>query len=184
MHSTCTLLYLCLYQLALTLPVSFVGMISTATAGGTVTNFSNRFTLTGMTGSFPPDVIVSNKNIVGTAGPATVNQVAEAPAAGKGTIDAGAWGTPYDEQLGPTRYAPMQPIPGTKITATNTKPLWPTSSVPIATTFLPPLGAKLVTTQTQPQTYKAASHANTVSSTSVMENYPDNLTGRGSIPSY
>lgn len=135
--------------------------MSTATVGGIITNFSNRFSLTGMTGTFPAAVIASNKNIAGTTGPDTINAIANQAAAG--TIDEGAWGTPYDEQVGPTRYAPMQPIPKTKITATNTDPLWPTSSVPIATTFLPPLGTKIVTTQTQAQTFSAASHHNTVS---------------------
>lgn len=138
--------------------------MSTAKTGGTITNFSDRFTLTGMTGVFPAAVIVSNKNIAGVDGPAAINQIAAAnPAQGSAVIDQGAWGTPYNEQEGPTRYAPMQPIPPTKITATNTEPLWPTSSVPIATTFLPVLGASIVTTLTQPQTYSAASHANTVS---------------------
>lgn len=139
-------------------------MIATAAAGGTVTNFSNRFTLTGMVGTFPAAVLESNKAIAGTAGPPTVKALAGQPAAGgAGAVDQGAWGTPYDEQVGPTRYAPMQPVPPTKITATNTEPLWPTSSVPIATTFLPVLGTAIVTTQTQPQTFKANSHANTVS---------------------
>lgn len=137
--------------------------MSVATVGGTITNFSNRFTLTGMTGVFPAAVVTSNKNIVGTAGPATINAIANQGGAAAGSIDEGAWGTPYDEQTGPTRYAPMQPIPGTKITATNTAPLWPKSEVPIATTFLPPLGTKLATTQTQPQTFSVASHHNTVS---------------------
>ena len=140
--------------------------MSTAKTGGTITNFSNRFTLTGMTGTFPPPVIASNQNIVGTDGPPAINQIAAAanPAQG-GSIDQGAWGTPYNLQAGPTRYAPMQPVPPTKITKTETKALWPTSSVRIATTFLPVLGTSIVTTQTQPQTYSAASHANTVSCT-------------------
>lgn len=117
-----------------------------------------------MTGTFPAAVIASNKNIVGTDGPAAVNQIAAAnPGAGGTSIDQGAWATPYNMQVGPTRYAPMQPVPPTKITKVDTAPLWPTSSVRIATTFLPVIGTAIVTTQTQPQTYSAASHANTVS---------------------
>lgn len=143
---------------------SFLGIMSTAKTGGTITNYSTRFTLTGMTGTFPAAVIASNKDIAGTDGPAAVNQIAAAnPGAGGGSIAQGAWGTPYNLQVGPTRYAPMQPIPPTKITKVDTAPLWPTSSVRIATTFLPVIGTAIVTTLTQPQTYSAASHANTVS---------------------
>jgi len=139
---------------------SFLGIVSTATAGGTVTNFSNRFTLTGMTGTFSAAVTTALKNVVGTTGPDRINQVAAAaPAAGAGAA-AGAWGTPYNEQEGLTRYAPMQPVPGTKITATNTVPLWPTSSVVLATTFLPV--PSIVTTLTQAGTFSVSSHANTV----------------------
>ena len=137
-------------------------MISTAKAGGTITNYSDRFTLTGMTGVFPAAVIASNKDIEGSAGPKAVNAIAGGDS--KATLDQGAWGTPYNLQEGPTRFAPMQPIPPTKIVKTDTKPLRPTSSVRIATTFLPVLGASIVTTLTQPQSFSAASHANTVSS--------------------
>jgi len=136
--------------------------MSVAKAGGTITNYSDRFTLSGMTGTFPAAVITANAAVTGTAGPPKVNQVAVAPAAGAGgAIDAGAWGTPYNLQSGAIRYAPMQPIPPTKITKVDVNPLWPTSSVPLATTFLPV--AAIPTTQTQPQTFSAASHANTVS---------------------
>jgi len=144
---------------------SFLGMISTATAGGTVTNYSNRFTLTGMTGVFAAAVTTGLTSVSGTTGPDTVNNVANAvTTAVAGTTVAtgtdGLWATPYNEQEGLTRYAPMQPIPGTKITATNTSPLWPTSSVVLASTFLPI--ASQLTTITQSGTYSASSHANTV----------------------
>ena len=136
-------------------------MLSTATAGGTVTNFSNRFTLTGMTGTFSAAVTTALATVSGTTGPATVNNVAQAPAAGaSGTAAEGVWGTPYNEQIGLTKYAPMQPVPPTAITATNTSPLWPTSSVVFATTFLPI--PSIVTTLTQANTFSVSSHANTV----------------------
>jgi hypothetical protein len=140
---------------------SFLGMISTATAGGTVTNFSNRFTLTGMTGVFSAAVTTALAAVSGTSGPATVNNVAAAGAAGgAGTAAEGAWGTPYNEQEGLTKYAPMQPVPPTAITATNTSPLWPTSSVVFASTYLPI--PSIVTTLTQANTFSVSSHANTV----------------------
>src|SRR5665213_310756 len=97
---------------------SFLGMLSVATAGGTVWNYSDRFTLTGMTGTFSATVAAAVLAVSGTAGPDTVNNVVAAGAAA-GTAAAGAWGTPYNLQTGLTKYAPMQPVPPTAITATN-----------------------------------------------------------------
>jgi hypothetical protein len=134
-------------------------MISVATAGGTVTNYSNRFTLTGMTGTFSQTVTDGLTSVTGTAGPDTVNDVTGA-AAGTASVAEGVWGTPYNLQTGLTKYAPMQPVPPTAITATNTSPLWPTSSVVLASTYLPI--PSVLTTLTQPQTFSVASHANTV----------------------
>jgi hypothetical protein len=134
-------------------------MISTAAAGGTVTNYSNRFTLTGMTGTFSQDVTNALLTVSGTTGPDTVNDVTGTSATT--AVEEGVWGTPYNLQTGLTRYAPMQPVPPTAITATNTSPLWPTSSVSLATTYL--AIPSIVTTLTQPQTFSVSSHANTVS---------------------
>jgi len=136
-------------------------MISVATAGGTVTNYSNRFTLTGMTGTFSQTVKTGLLTVSGTTGPDTVNNVVAAGAAASTAVDDGVWGTPYNLQTGLTKYAPMQPVPPTAITATNTSPLWPTSSVALASTYLPI--PSILTTLTQPQTFSVASHANTVS---------------------
>jgi hypothetical protein len=126
---------------------SFIKMLATATAGGQVTTYSSRFTLSGMTGSFPASVVTGLQSVTGTDGPPAVNQVA-APA----TAAAGAAG--FD--------APMQPVPPTKITAVNTSPQYPSSSVVLATTFLPI--ASIVTTLTQPNTFAVSSHPNTVRS--------------------
>lgn len=135
-------------------------MISTAAAGGTVTNYSNRFSMTGMTGVFSPAVVTALQSVTGTAGPPTVNAIAAAvPPAGAAT--GGDFAIPYNEQVGTIRYAPMQPVPPTKITATNTQPLWPTSAVVFASTHLPI--PSIVTTITQAQTFIVTSHANTVS---------------------
>ena len=141
-------------------------MISTATAGGTVTNYSDRFTLTGMTGVFSTTIQTALATVSGTTGPATVNNVAAAGAAAgaAGTAADGAFGTPYNLQTGLTKYAPMQPVPPTSITATNTSPLWPTSSVVLASTFLPI--PSIATTITQANTFSVSSHANTVGSAS------------------
>jgi len=141
----------------------FLGMKSTATAGGYVINYSARFNITGMTGSFPAAITTALAAVSGTAGPATSNNVAAAaPAAADSAADTGNYAIPYNQQTGPIRYAPMQPIPATKITAVNTAPLWPTSSVVVATTLLPIPSIQTTITQAgAPQTF--ASHANTAS---------------------
>ena len=142
-------------------------MISVATAGGTITNYSPRFTLTGMTGSFPPNVLTGLKTVTGTSGPPTENNVAAAnPGAGAGGPQGAGFAVPYTLQTGLTRYAPMQPQPPTKITAKNPSPLFPTSAVTYAQTFLP--RPSQVTTFTQSGTYSVASRENTVSNCSCL----------------
>ena len=140
-------------------------MISAGT-GGTVTNYSNRFSLSGMTGTFPAAVTTGLSGLSGTSGPATENNFAAAGAnaadAG-GSVAAGASVT-YTAQTGPIRYAPMQGKPGTKITAKSASPRYPTSSVNIAKTWLPTPEA--ITTQTISATYSTSSHANTVCNSS------------------
>lgn len=135
-------------------------MLSVASAGGTIWTYSDRFTLTGMTGTFSAAVIAANAAVVGTSGPPVVNNVgtANTPAA---SAAQGVYGTPYTLQTGLTKYAPMQPVPPSAITATNTAPLWPTSSVVLASTFLPI--PSIVTTITQANTFSISSRANTVS---------------------
>ena len=143
--------------------ISFIKMIAAGT-GGTVTNYSNRFSISGMTGTFPAAVTSGLSGLSGTKGPATENNFAAAgaQAAGAGgAVAAGATVT-YTLQSGPVRYAPMQGKPGTKITAKNASPRYPSSSVSIAKTWLPTPEA--VTTQTVSATYSTTSHANTVSS--------------------
>lgn len=140
------------------LRVSFLKMISVATAGGTVINYSPRFSIAGMTGSFPANVATAIAAIQGTAGPATENNVV----AQKKVDPNDPYAVPYTLQTGLTKYAPMQPQPPTKITAQSATPLWPTSSVVIAMTWLP--RPSQVTTSTQTQTYSVSSMENTVSS--------------------
>jgi len=96
--------------------------------------------------------------------PATQNTVAlgAAPGGAAGAPGAdGPFGISYQFQTtGLTKYAPMQPKPGTKITARNTAPLFAASPFTVATTFLP-LPSQ-VTTITQAVTYSASSRENTV----------------------
>jgi hypothetical protein len=135
-------------------------MLSTAAAGGTVTNYSPRFTLSGMTGSFSDAITTALASVEGTTGPPTVNALAAAAPGAGASASAGDFNVPYNEQMGTIRYAPMPPVPPTKITATNTQPLYPRSAVQFATTVLP--APTIVTTFTQPQTFKVQSHPNTV----------------------
>jgi hypothetical protein len=134
-------------------------MISVASTGGTVTNFSPRFSFGGMTGTFPANVQAGAKAVSGTSGPARINAVAGAgatlPAAGTGSF-----ALPWTAQSGPIRYAPMQKYPGTKITAKTKTPLNPTSPYTVATTYLPPPTA--ISTQTLPVTWSFTQVENTV----------------------
>lgn len=142
---------------------SFIGMIATPTTGVAITVYSNRFTLTGMTGAFPPGVEQDLAHISpGTSGPPAGNVAGGAHAAAEERDAAGGdpYAVPFGQQTGPTRYAAMQPAPGTKITATNTAPLHPTSAVRLASTPLPPPAVE--TTLTQAQTAAGPSEANTV----------------------
>jgi hypothetical protein len=97
-----------------------------------------------------------------TDSPPTLNLAVNGGDTG-GDVDAPAdsFSVPFAEQTGLTRYAPMQVVPPTKITATNTKPLFPTSAFDIAQTYLKP--AKQETTVTQVQTFVAESRINNVS---------------------
>ena len=145
---------------------SFLKMVSAA-PGGTVINYSDRFTLSGMTGSFPPKVQAAIKDIEDTKGPDTqnnINEDGEGPAAA-----GGADGKPYSMQTGPTKYAPMQKKPGTKITKKNPTPLYPTSSAKIAKAALPT--PVQVTTMTMSVTYSVTSMENTVSQYFINRHY-------------
>ena len=143
---------------------SYLQMISTAKEGGTVINYSDRFTITGMTGSTTAAIKSAVTALGGsTAGPATVNDVvAGGGAAPAVSVPAGGAGynVPYAKQQGTIRYAPMQSIPPTKITQKNASPLFPTSAFTIAKQMLPI--PSIVTTLTEPQTFSVKSHPNQV----------------------
>ncbi len=130
-----------------------------------MTNYSPRFSLTGMTGTFPPNVLAEIKSLKGTAGPATENNVVDPGSGADDPQTDGKFAIPFASQSGPIMYAPMQGRPGTKITAKNASPRYPTSSVQIAATFLPP--PKQTTTFTMSLTVSASSHENTVSDPSI-----------------
>ena len=126
-----------------------------ATTGGSIINYSDRFTLSAMTGVFPAAVEAGLKTVTGTAGPRTENDIQapennpgapQAPAAG-GTA---SFALPYALQTGPIRYAPMAPVGQTKIIAKGQSMQYPTSAYTIARTFLG--SADCVSTAFEPQT--------------------------------
>ncbi|KAF2732985.1 hypothetical protein EJ04DRAFT_297511 [Polyplosphaeria fusca] len=137
----------------------FLKMISVAQAGGTVMNYSPRFTLSGMTGTFSAKVQTALKDVKGTDGPPTVNNVNDPNNAPADPAN-GDFDMAYTAQTGATRYAPMQPVPPTQITKKVQTPLFATSSVDIART--PLARPKQQTTVTQSQTFKVSSMENTV----------------------
>lgn len=132
-------------------------MTSVATAGGTLTLYSPRFTLTSMTGTFSPAMEAANEDGEGqptleeedkTVAPPRPN----APANDEEVVT-------YTRQTGKTRFAPMQTQPGKRITAKETKRQYPTSTYTVFTTRGPKPNVE--TTVTRPWNYKVVSLENT-----------------------
>lgn len=120
-----------------------------------------------MTGTFEPEVAAALKDVTGTSGPPSKNNVQGSSSSTTGSIttiessatndpNTGPYATPYPLQTGLVRYAPMQPQPPKKITKTDVKPQWPTSSQPIATKLLPI--PSIIKTETALRTHSVASH--------------------------
>jgi len=125
-----------------------------------------------MTGTLPATVIAAINALPAgtTTGPATSGSGLDpaTPANGAaGGSYSNSYVVPYTMQTGPIRYAPMQPVPGTQITAQSASMAYPTSSVSVATTYLPP-ATQWQTTMTQSQTFSVASIENTVSTSGGM----------------
>jgi len=124
-----------------------------------VTNYSPRFSFKGMSGTFPASVITGMKSVTGTDGPDREDATSDSNSPVVQPED-GDFDLAYTMQTGPTRYAPMQPVPPTKITKKDATPLYPTSVVDIAMSIL--AIAKQQTTITKSQTFSAQSRENTV----------------------
>ena len=142
----------------------FIKVISAAT-GGTIINFSDRFSLTGMDGVFPAAVTTGLKSVSGSKGPETVNQISSpqnaAPGADTAAAGGAAYGTPYTLQSGDIRYAPMPPMAPTKITAKGKSMQYPTSAYTVYQTEVGSPNA--ITTNTAPVTFSTLSREATVS---------------------
>jgi hypothetical protein len=130
-------------------------MISNAASGGTVINYSERFSMTDMEGAFPSKVLNGLKGVSGIEGPPDKNYVGAAGARLKQEL----YSTAFADQSGPLRYATMQRVPPTKITKKSMKPVNPTSPYTLATTFLSPV-TSIHSTVTEPATwsYSQAEH--------------------------
>lgn len=112
-----------------------------------------------MKGSFSAAFTSAMSSVKDATGPSAVDTTVK-DAADVSNVADDEYEVEYTMQTGPTRYAPMQPVPPTKITAKQAKPLYPTSSVKLATTKLPIPSVQ--TTITQSQTHKVTSIENTV----------------------
>jgi hypothetical protein len=136
-------------------------MVATGPKGAS-TIYSSRFSYSGMKGKFSDAVVADLKKVTGTSGPANVLAGTDDQAAGASSAapEASLFDVDYAMQTGATRYAPMQPLPGTKVTAKGAKPQYPTSSVPIAKTWLPI--PSIQTTLTQSATHSVESRPNPV----------------------
>ncbi|RMD42012.1 hypothetical protein DV735_g3103, partial [Chaetothyriales sp. CBS 134920] len=132
----------------------FIKIVST-TPGGAIVNFSDRFSLTGMTGVFPAKVVTALKSVSGTAGPATINAVTADTGEDQSTTDPALYTTPYTQQSGSIRYAPMPPTAPTKITAKAASSQYPTSAYTVYKTYAGTPNA--ITTHTLQQTFSVSS---------------------------
>lgn len=148
----------------LTGTTSYFRMTSTSSSsGGTVINYSDRFTVTGLSGVTPPNVVKAVPG--GTSGPAAQNNV-NPVAQGAGAVAPvaaapGDYNVPYNKQTGSMRYAPMQPFPPTKITKKGPPtPQYPTSAFTIATGKM--AAPEVISTITESQTFHAMTMENTV----------------------
>lgn len=126
--------------------------------GTSVVNYSNRFSLSNMTGSFPSRVKNGIHSIQDAHGP-TPREGHEHERLQKRQT-AGEYTVFYAYQTGPTRYAPMAKKPGNTIPPGKPTPQNPTSPYTIATTYMP--APTVETTVSADLTYSVSSIENTV----------------------
>lgn len=123
-----------------------------------VVNYSDRFSIINMTGSFSSRVKSGIHSIQDAHGPASregyeYEGLQKRQAAGEHTVL-------YAYQTGPTRYAPMAKKPGSTIPPGKPTPQNPTSPYTIATTYMP--APTVETTVSADLTYSVSSIENTV----------------------
>ncbi|EOD44692.1 putative xaa-pro dipeptidase protein [Neofusicoccum parvum UCRNP2] len=129
----------------------FFRIVSKTKDGETITNYSPRFTLSGMAGKFPASVqeALDAEPILDTDAPVIedANDTELKKRQGGAPIGAGAAATatavaaggsytiPYTMQTGLTKYAPMQRVPSSKITKSSASMQFPTSNYTPYTTY-------------------------------------------------
>ncbi|KAL1967777.1 hypothetical protein VTN77DRAFT_2466 [Rasamsonia byssochlamydoides] len=147
----------------------FLKMVSYDESGSSVVNYSPRFSLLQMTGTFSDRVKngllslsrASETEALEDNEELRKRQVQDTTTTTTTDIE-GMFTVPYQDQLtGLTKYAPMAKQPGTTITAKTPVRQFPTSAYIIATTFLPE--PTVQTTITAPQTFSVSSIENTAS---------------------
>lgn len=142
---------------------SFLRIVSKTKDGETVTNYSPRFTISGMTGSFPAlvkealaeaPITDTDTPVINIAGdetelkkrqggaPIGAGAAATATAAADGSYD-----MEYTLQTGETKYAPMQRVPSSKITKSKASMQYPTSSYSPYSTYASMPKQKITVTQ-------------------------------------
>lgn len=148
--------------------VSFLKMVASGPEQSVV-NFSLRFTLTHMTGSFSPKVMDGIRSVLDSSDySAELRKRQIGPGGVGGGVDdpdvtaeaTGQFTVPYAMQTGPMRYAPMPKKPGSTIPSRSPSRQYPTSAYDIATTYLPK--PTVEATVTAPLTYSTSSIENTV----------------------
>lgn len=141
---------------------SFFKMVSNGPEAAVI-NFSHRFSLSGMTGSFSEPIAQAIASITNLDGPGAL-ETRQDEGDGEGLQkrqNVGAYTIPYPLQADMlTKYAPMAKKPGTAITAQSATRRFPTSAYTIATTYLPV--PTVVTTLSASETYSVVSIENTV----------------------
>jgi len=124
-----------------------------------VINYSKRFSLTEMVGTFSDRVQQGILSISDDNGPSLQSEEHDDL---RRRQDEAMFAVPYQEQLtGVTRYAPMAKLPGTAITAKTVSRQFPTSAYAVAVTFLPT--PHIETTITASPSFSTSSIENTAS---------------------
>ncbi|CAK44833.1 hypothetical protein AnigIFM63309_002309 [Aspergillus niger] len=126
-----------------------------------VVNYSDRFTLTNMTGSFSPTVINGIPSAMYPTDSFPPAHMDESHEELRKRQVAGPFTIPYQLQTGPTRYAPMAKKPGSTIPVGTPTPQYPTSAYSVATTYLPQATVQM--TLSASETYSVISIENTAS---------------------
>ncbi|KAI5781170.1 hypothetical protein EDC01DRAFT_666508 [Geopyxis carbonaria] len=138
--------------------VFFVKLEATAATGGAFTVYSDRFSLTGMTGKFDAAAIAAQEVGDTDPPPSVDGTVADAAPKDGGAKEAQV---PYTKQTGQTRYAPMQLQPAKTMRATAISRQYPTSAYSVFNTKIP--RPNVQTTITMTWTYKVTTKINTAS---------------------